>query len=117
MPAPRPSQFIDGETTGSLAPVGAAPSLTIGNDDVLAMQKKLAQLNMFSGSQDGMFGPRTARAIKAFEQSVGRTARGLLTPQIVAMIAAAADKVLQARDAAADDEFVYRTMRPIERVR
>jgi peptidoglycan hydrolase-like protein with peptidoglycan-binding domain len=35
---------------------------------------------------DGLYGPRTARAIKAFEQSVGRKATGQLTPEIIALI-------------------------------
>jgi len=90
LPAARPTRLVDdSETTGSLAPVAATPApaaRTIGNDDVLALQKKLAALNFFSGTQDGLFGPRTAKAIKAFEQSIGRSTRGQLTPQIIALI-------------------------------
>jgi peptidoglycan hydrolase-like protein with peptidoglycan-binding domain len=94
LPAPRPTKLVDdSETTGSLAPAAATPAAAvhvIGNDDVLALQKKLAALNLFSGTPDGLFGPRTAKAIKAFEQSIGRSVRGQLTPQIIALIEQAA---------------------------
>ena len=94
-PVDRPAKLgIDtSETTGSLAPQVAtpvaAPAPTIGNDQVLVLQKKLAALTFFSGTADGMFGPRTARAIKSFEQSVGRPQHGLLTQQILDLVAAA----------------------------
>lgn len=87
LPAAKPkklAQPVSPETTGSLSEPAAVE--TIGNDDVLAMQQKLVALGMLDGKADGMFGPRTAKAIKAFETSVGRSPRGLLTPTIVAMI-------------------------------
>lgn len=87
LPLARPSKLeIDTETTGSLAPATSASGATIGNDDVLALQKKLTLLNFFSGTQDGLFGPKTSRAIKAFEHSIGRAPRGQLTPQIIALV-------------------------------
>ena len=90
LPAMRPAKLVDdSETTGSLAPATSTPApaaAVIGNDDVLALQKKLAALSFFSGAQDGLFGARTSKAIKAFEQSIGRSGRGQLTPQIVALI-------------------------------
>jgi peptidoglycan hydrolase-like protein with peptidoglycan-binding domain len=87
LPAAKPkklAQPVSEETTGSVD--AAATVDTINTDDVLAMQQKLIALGMLDGKADGMFGPRTAKAIKAFESSVGRTPRGLLTPTIVAMI-------------------------------
>lgn len=87
VPAAKPkklAQPVSLETTGSVSEPTAVA--TIGTDDVLAMQQKLVALGMLDGKADGMFGPRTAKAIKAYEQSIGRTPRGLLTPTIVAMI-------------------------------
>lgn len=95
MPAAKPSKLIQSispETTGSVdeqVTTPAAALATIGNDDVMAMQQKLASLGMFSGTPDGIFGPRTAKAIKAFEASVGKAPRGLLTAANVAMVKAA----------------------------
>lgn len=96
MPAAKPpklTQTVSPETTGSVDEPVATPTAavagTIGNDDVMAMQQKLAALGMFAGTPDGIFGPRTAKAIKAFEQSVGKTPRGLLTASNVAMVKAA----------------------------
>jgi len=86
-PAAKPKKLAlptSPETTGS---VNEAAGLdTIGTGDVLAMQQKLVALGLLDGKVDGLFGPRTAKAIKAYEQSIGRTPRGLLTPTIVAMI-------------------------------
>ena len=97
MPIERPARLgVDtSDTTGNIAPQAAvaptpAPAPTvIGRDDVIALQKKLTALNFFTGTADGLFGAKTAAAIRAFEQSVGRPARGMLTPQIVALITAA----------------------------
>jgi peptidoglycan hydrolase-like protein with peptidoglycan-binding domain len=72
------------ETTGSVSE--AEDFGSIGTEDVLAMQQKLVALGLLDGKADGLFGPHTSKAIKAYEQSVGRTPRGLLTPTIVAMI-------------------------------
>ena len=87
VPAAKPKKLAlptGPETTGS---VNEPANLeTIGTDDVLAMQQKLVALGLLDGKADGLFGPRTAKAIKAYEASVGRTPRGLLTPTIVAMI-------------------------------
>jgi len=85
LPAKRPSKLALPETTGSVDEPATTPQL-IGHDDVLMLQQKLSDLGMFTGSVDGLFGPRTAKAIKAFEQSTGRAPRGLLTPAVVASI-------------------------------
>lgn len=93
MPAERPiklAQPISQETTGSVDEPVSAASL-IGQDDVLMLQQKLLGLGLFTGSVDGLFGPRTAKAIKAYEASVGRTPRGLLTPAIITLIRSTED--------------------------
>src|SRR5690606_7008355 len=38
------------------------------------------------GKLDGLYGPRTARALKAFEAQIGLPATGKLTPEIVEII-------------------------------
>ncbi len=84
-PAPRPRQLDTVDTTGSIDPKASLPKL-IGNDDVMAVQRQLASLSLFDGSVDGMYGPRTAKAIRAFEAKLGRPVKGQLTPDIVALI-------------------------------
>ena len=76
--APPPSQ----ETTGSVdasAPVEAA----IGNAEVAEIQRKLNSMQLYDGAIDGLYGPRTARAIKAFEQRVGLPPKGELTRDLL----------------------------------
>jgi peptidoglycan hydrolase-like protein with peptidoglycan-binding domain len=80
--APAPSV----ETTGSLNATQAIPDKPVGNEDVFEIQRKLTAFKLFDAKVDGLYGPRTARAIKAFEEAVGRTPRGELTPEIVALI-------------------------------
>lgn len=84
-PAPRPHQLDTVDTTGSIDPRAVLPKL-LGNDDVMAVQRQLASLNLFDGTVDGMYGPRTAKAIRAFETKLGRPVKGQLTPDMVALI-------------------------------
>ena len=91
IPAAKPKKLIqstDAETTGSVdEPARIVQPL--GNDDVTALQQKLTALGLFSGTVDGLFGPRTAKAIKAFETSIGHVPKGQLTADIVALVRAA----------------------------
>ena len=88
LPAKKPSKLlspVSNETTGSVEePARVLP--TIGKDEVAAMQQKLQTLGLFTGTVDGIFGPRTSKAIKAYEASIGHAPKGQLTVQTVAMI-------------------------------
>jgi peptidoglycan hydrolase-like protein with peptidoglycan-binding domain len=83
-PVPAPVAPVTQETTGSVAtvppPVPAAP---VGNTDAFAVQKKLTELGLFSGTVDGFYGPMTANAIRAFEQRNGLEPTGALTPDVI----------------------------------
>jgi peptidoglycan hydrolase-like protein with peptidoglycan-binding domain len=70
------------ETTGS---VGATTpdSGPMGNAQVYNVQKKLAEMKLFTGTVDGYYGPMTASAIRAFELSVGMKPQGAITPDVV----------------------------------
>ncbi len=88
MPAARPKvldQAVSSETTGSVDPM-AALIQPVGNADVMAVQQQLKIMGLFTGTTDGLFGPRTAKAIKAFEAKNGHPVKGQLTPHIVALI-------------------------------
>jgi peptidoglycan hydrolase-like protein with peptidoglycan-binding domain len=83
-PAVRPRQqpALDNQTTGSLgSQLPAVDAIT--SNDILSMQKKLAGLKLFDATPDGLFGRRTASAIKAFELHTGRAPRGKLTREIL----------------------------------
>jgi len=78
------------ETTGSVvaAPPAAAappaiPGAPVGNSDAFAVQKKLAELGLFTGEVDGFYGPMTANAIRAFEARNGLTPTGALTREVI----------------------------------
>lgn len=92
------------ETTGSVALAQPAiPDAPVGNRDAFAVQKKLAEIGLFSGTVDGFYGPRTAQAIRAFEERNGLEPTGALTPDIIDAItrADAQGKVPVAQPAAA----------------
>ena len=61
----------------------------IGNKDVFEVQRKLEMLKLFTGTIDGYYGPQTARAIKKFEDMRGLKQTGMLTREIMDMIATA----------------------------
>jgi peptidoglycan hydrolase-like protein with peptidoglycan-binding domain len=96
-PAPRPaslkgqtvSSIISGDTTGSLPSTSADAGGAVGNRDVAAVQRKLAQLNFFKADVDGYYGPKTAEAIRAFEQQVGMKPVGSLDKDVIQAILSA----------------------------
>jgi peptidoglycan hydrolase-like protein with peptidoglycan-binding domain len=77
------------QTTGSLPPLPAAAGAPIGNNDVVELQVKLKALGLLDGAADGLYGPKTARAIKKFEEQAGLKPRGMLTREILAAVRAA----------------------------
>ena len=79
---------VDEETTGSVGQHKVAAH-AIGNEDVAALQKKLTALKLFDGTVDGLYGRRTAAAIKAFEIRSGQKPRGRLTPEVLEAVLAA----------------------------
>ena len=82
-----PTAGPSAETTGSVTPVQPViPEAPVGNAEVFAVQKKLAELQLFDGKVDGYYGPMTARAIRAFEERNGLTPMGALDPAVVQAI-------------------------------
>lgn len=77
------------QTTGGVAAAPAPqviPDQPVGNSEVFAVQKKLAELKLFEGKVDGYYGPMTARAIRAFEERNGFEPQGALSSGIVQSI-------------------------------
>lgn len=76
------------ETTGSVvAPVQrVVPDTPVGNAQMFAVQKKLLELQLFTGEVDGYYGPKTAEAIRAFEQRNGMTPTGANDPAVIQAI-------------------------------
>lgn len=86
LPQQQASQPISPQTTASTGRNAADSDGPVGNADVYAVQKKLAELKLLSGKIDGYYGPSTANAIRAFELSLGLTPQGALTPDIMKAI-------------------------------
>ena len=51
------------------------------NDKVKGIQEQLKQLTLYAGAIDGMFGPNTERAVKAFQTSRSLLVDGIVGPQ------------------------------------
>lgn len=69
--------------------------------DVLALQETLAYLGYYTGKVDGIFGPRTDQAVRAFMAGQGRAYNGSLgRSEVEALNAAVAAKTLAAPDTA-----------------
>lgn len=69
-PVAAPAAQTSMETTGSV------PDAPVGNAKMFEVQKKLFELQLFTGKVDGYYGPRTADAIRAFEQRNGMKLTG-----------------------------------------
>lgn len=75
---------VTNETTGSVAPLAQPiPDAPVGNKDAFEVQKKLTELGLFDGAVDGYYGPRTARAIRAFEERNGMVPTGAMSRAVV----------------------------------
>ncbi|MBE7733680.1 peptidoglycan-binding domain-containing protein [Devosia faecipullorum] len=74
--APQATAPLAAETTGSVTSAAIVPDAPVGNARMFAVQKKLFELNLFSGTIDGYYGPKTADAIRAFEQRNGMKLTG-----------------------------------------
>jgi localization factor PodJL len=60
---------------------------TITTRDVVAkVQQALAKLGFDVGTPDGMAGPKTAEAIKAFERGTGMSETGAINPRLLAVL-------------------------------
>ena len=98
LPAAVPSATVSAETTGSVAPaVVAVPDAPVGNEQMFAVQKKLFELQLFTGKVDGYYGPKTAEAIRAFETRNGMTPTGANDPAVQQPQAAAPAPVVEAQ--------------------
>jgi peptidoglycan hydrolase-like protein with peptidoglycan-binding domain len=64
-------------------------------DDVTRLQKRLAASGFDPGGSDGVFGPKTEAALKAFQESAGITADGIAGPQTNAKLAEAQAKAME----------------------
>ncbi len=80
------------DLAANFAPIGTwssgfDPGETItGRDIILKVQQSLAKLGFDVGTPDGVVGPRTSEAIKAFERDTGMTAIGQINPRLLAVL-------------------------------
>jgi FOG: TPR repeat, SEL1 subfamily len=76
----------------NFAPIGTwaeafDPGEAITSRDVITrVQQALVKLGYDIGSPDGVAGPKTAEAIKAFERGTGMSERGQVNPRLLAVL-------------------------------
>ncbi|MEO5807048.1 peptidoglycan-binding protein [Devosia sp.] len=76
----------------NFAPIGTwspkfNPGEAIASKDVISkVQKVLGKLGYDIGTPDGITGPKTAEAIKAFERGTGMTETGTINPRLLAVL-------------------------------
>ncbi|MFQ5936092.1 MAG: ankyrin repeat domain-containing protein [Acidiferrobacterales bacterium] len=61
-----------------------APGFTPENAQVAELQRLLTELGHDPGPIDGLFGPRTAAAIRAYQEEAGLTVSGTITDALIA---------------------------------
>ncbi len=83
------------ETTASVPAQDLSTLTPIGNTEVFALQKKLTELKLFTGTIDGYYGPQTASAIRRFEEMQGLKPLGELNREIIETILAAPETPVQ----------------------
>lgn len=65
------------------------PVVLLSNDDIRALQQKLAALKFLDTEADGFYGPKTATAIRAFESQTGQKPLGALSRELLDAVLAA----------------------------
>ena len=81
-----PAPVASAETTGSVSAPAIVPDMPVGNAQMFAVQKKLYELQLFTGKVDGYYGPKTAEAIRAIELRNGLTPTGANDPAVFEVI-------------------------------
>ncbi len=91
-PAPTATAPVLGSGTVFVATAPSGSVLRVGSrgSAVTSLQKQLAAKGFSPGPIDGIFGPKTRRAVVAFQKSAGITVDGLAGPQTMAALAGAA---------------------------
>ncbi len=80
------------DLAANFAPIGTwmknfDPGVTIARTEVVkGVQQVLARLGYDVGTPDGLAGPKTAEAIKAFERGTGMNETGTINPRLLAVL-------------------------------
>ena len=80
------------DLAANFAPIGTwsthfDPGEAIVNRDVIAkVQQALGKLGFDVGTPDGVAGPKTEEAIKAFERATGMSEKGVINPRLLAVL-------------------------------
>lgn len=85
------AQPLPAVTQISPQPIVAAPAQVssterVTNEMLASAQRKLQDMGLFSGQVDGLYGPKTAEAIRAFELRAGLPAKGALDARVIDLI-------------------------------
>jgi N-acetylmuramoyl-L-alanine amidase len=91
-------QALDGARwkLGSRTLFHSIPSALVG-DDVRALQERLLEMGYDAGRADGVYGPRTARAVAQFQREVGLAQDGSCGPQTMKALRRLGRKVVGGR--------------------
>ena len=83
----------DGGDEPTLAAISSGPvrSSAPSHDMVRQAQSYLAMLGYDIGSMDGLFGERTAAAVRQFQQDMGISSTGLISEELLALLRTVAD--------------------------
>ena len=77
-------EVVTGSVTPQAVATPAAPvEPALGNAEVLEIQTKLHEMQLYTGALDGLYGSRTAAAIRAFESANGLRPKGELTRELL----------------------------------
>ena len=92
--------------TRAVAQVNPTPADRTGDDATAALteqaalvrdlQLELAELNLYDGTADGFFGPKTASAIRSYQEKAGLAEDGRATAELLARIRSAPLPVIRA---------------------
>ena len=78
VPQPAPDRYrsVSADNQGNSA--SSAPAAKIGDPTVMKVQTVLSELDLYTGSIDGLTGPQTKKAVEDYQRIVGLDASGII---------------------------------------
>ena len=87
----QPSRSVADAPSSPLGASGQAPSAATTREEIMAYQRQLATLGLYAGAIDGIGGPATLTAVKAFQRANGLAVDGVVGPATRAALARAVE--------------------------
>ncbi len=83
VPQPAPERYRSVSADNPDHSAASAPAAKIGDPTVMKVQTVLGELDLYTGSIDGLLGPQTKKAVEEYQRIVGLDASGIIDDSLL----------------------------------